>query len=146
MSPALLAPCMGGWPPKPLPAKGDFTPKSPSLEKGIVPPNQAPSWKPHTLPRLSSGSPPLPVHSHTGKKKTQPQAFGGLRHRQALKSCSKMIIHKNLLVFMCSLIALQGGVKHSPRAGQLTGGNATPRLCLGQVYTCARQNRVYLLL
>lgn len=41
------------------------------------------------------------------------------------------------MVFMSSLTALQGGVKHSPGAGQLTGGNATPWLCLGQVYTCA---------
>lgn len=41
------------------------------------------------------------------------------------------------MVFMSSLTALQGGVKHSSGAGQLTGGNATPWLCLGQVYTCA---------
>lgn len=41
------------------------------------------------------------------------------------------------MVFMSSLIFLQGGVKHSPRAGQLTGGNVTPWLCLEQVYTCA---------
>lgn len=119
---------MGGWPPKP------------PLEKGLVLPNQAPSWEPHTLPRLPSGSPPLPVHAHTGKKETQPQDFGGLRYRQALKTYSKMIIHENIMVSMSSLIALQGGVKHSPRAGQLTGGNATPWLCLGQVYTCAWHN------
>lgn len=41
---------------------------------------------------------------------------------------------------MSSPRALQGGVKHSPGAGQLTGGNATPWLRPGQVYTCARQN------
>lgn len=51
-----------------------------------------------------------------------------------------MVIHKNTMVFMSSLKALQGGVKHNTRTGQLTGGNAIPWLCLRQVYTCARHN------
>lgn len=55
------------WTTKSLPGKGDCAPKSSCLEKEIVTPNQAPSWESHTLPRLSSGSPPLSVqkkHSH----------------------------------------------------------------------------------
>lgn len=130
MSPALPDPYMvdnkvppwkrGLCPQKLLPGKGDCDPK-PGTQLGIPHSPQALFWIPSTL----------------CTKETQSQDFGGLRYSQALKSYSKMIIHKNLFVFTCSLIALQGGVKHSPGAGQLTGGNATPWLCLGQVYTCA---------
>lgn len=129
MSPALPAgPKQGRAATKAPPGKGACAPK-PGTQLGTPRSPQAPFWIPST-----------PCTCTYRKKETQPQDFGGLRYRQALKTYSKMIIHKNIMVFMSSLIALQGGVKHSPRAGQLTGGNATPWLCLGQVYTCAWHN------
>lgn len=58
--PGLRTPCTGGRPPKP------------SLEKGVVPPNQWPSWKPHTLFWIPS----TPCTFTYRKKKQNHKTFG----------------------------------------------------------------------
>lgn len=91
MSPARPAdPMHGGAATKALPGKGGCAPK---------PVTQLET--PHSLL-----DPLHSLHIHIQKKETEPQDFWGLRHRQALKSYSKMIIHKNFMVLLCSLIAL----------------------------------------